>query len=82
MLKGGDDAKTSHGCTELLGGLDPPLDLNQTLVDFSDVSYLQAILFENPTAFSGFLKKPSHISPGKQVTLLTVTSNCNNTDRK
>lgn len=54
----GDYAKTSHGWTELLGGLDRPLDLNQTLEDLSDVSYLQAILFENPTVFSGFKKSP------------------------
>lgn len=46
-----DDAKNSHGCTELLGGFDPPLDLNQTPEDFSGVSSvlrlstLQAIMF-------------------------------------
>lgn len=43
MLKGilwGDDAKTWHGWTGLLGGPDPPLDLKQTLEDLSDVSYL------------------------------------------
>lgn len=63
MLEGilwGDDTKTSHGWTELLRGRDSPLDLNQTLEDLSDVSYLQAILFENHTAFSGFKKAQAY----------------------
>ena len=56
----GEDAKNSHGSTELLGGFDPPLDLNQTPEDFSDVSSvlqtstLRGIMFENSTAFSEF----------------------------
>lgn len=61
-LPRGDDAKNSHGCTELLGGFDPPLNLNQIPEDFSDASLvlklstLQAITFENFTAFSEFSK--------------------------
>lgn len=62
----GDDAKNSLGCTELLGGFDPPPDSNQTPEDFSDVSLvfkpsiLQAIMFENFTAFSEFKKVPAY----------------------
>lgn len=61
-----DDAKNSRGCTEQLGGSDPPLHLNQTPEDFSDASSvlkpstLQAIPFDNFTAFSEFEKVQTH----------------------